>query len=185
MKFNKRKEKKENSFSKTILFICFIVALLFFVIKVISGLLHQDIKYDVDNMEQYILKENSSEINESKLVTNYSKFHTIQDILEQFTNALINGNYEESYKVLDSEMLNKYKDKKEYISKIEEFTSNNFIIKDPDNLYLNKNKLKRVYTLSSNVDYLAEYETIDGSTKKIGVRLYTQEKEYKIFYIEM
>lgn len=179
-----RKEKKQSDVSKLIIVIMFLIALFYFIIKVIMGWLHQDIAYDIDNIDQYIMNENKESIDESKIVLNYGRFHTIQDILEQYINELISKNYAKTYDLLDSEMLNKYKSKKEYIAKIEEFTNKNFVVKSSDYDYVNKNKLKKVYTLSSN-DYLAEYETIDGTLKKIGVRLYTREKKYKIFYIEM
>lgn len=180
----KRKEKKESDISKIVIAIMFLIALFVFVIRVIIGWLHQDIQYDIENIDQYIMTEDNQKIDDKKLVTSYSRFHTIEDILEQYINELVSKNYAKTYDLLDSEMLNKYKSKKEYVAKIEEFTNSNFVIKSANDDYINKNKLKRVYSLSSG-DYLAEYETIDGSIKKIGVRLYTKEKKYKIFYIEM
>lgn len=180
----KRKEKKQSEVSKFLIFIIFLIALFYFIIRVIIGWVHQDIAYDIDNIDQYIMSKDKESVNEAKIVLNYSRFHTIEDILEQYINELISKNYAKTYYLLDSEMLNKYKSKKEYIAKIEEFTNKNFVVKSSDDDYVNKNKLKKVYTLSSN-DYLAEYETIDGTLKKIGVRLYTREKKYKIFYIEM
>lgn len=180
----KIKFKKLKSMYSFVIFILFIIAILFFIIKVIIGLFVPEEKYDISNIEQYIQNEEGSGVDETKLVKSYTNFHLIQEILEQFIDALINNKYEETYKLLDSEMLSKYKNKDEYITKIKEFTSDNFIIKDPDILFLNRNKLKKLYVLS-NIDYLAEYETINGDIKKIGIRLDTKQQKYKIFYIEM
>lgn len=179
----KKKEKKENSLYLLVLFIAFVMAFLFFIIRLITNIFYKSDIYDVNNITQYIQKEDGS-IDDSKLVKNYTRFHTVQEILEQFTYALINNKYDETYKILDHEMLNKYKDKNDYIEKVKQFTYDNFILKDPDTVFINKNKLKRLYALSTT-DYLAEYQTINGDTKKIGVRLDSQRNKYSIFYIEM
>lgn len=178
------KVKNENIVYSTLLFIFLIAAILFFIIKVINAPFNQGEKYDMGNIEQYIQKEDESSIDETKIVKNYAMFNLVQEILQQFTDALINGDYKGTYGVLDSEMINKYKNKNDYINAVKEFTDNNFAIKDPDKLFVNKNKLKRVYMLS-NTDFLAEYQVIDESTKKIGIRLDSKQQKYSIFYIEM
>lgn len=183
MRKREKREKKENSIYLLILFIAFIMAFLFFIIKFITNLFYKSDIYDINSITQYIQKEDGS-IDDSKLVKNYTRFHTIQEILEQFTDALINNKYDETYKILDDEMLEIYKDKNNYIEKIKKFTNDNFILKDPDTVFVNKNKLKRLYVLSTT-DYLAEYQTINGDTKKIGIRLDIQRNKYSVFYIEM
>lgn len=178
-----KKEKKENPIYSLIVFIAFVMAILFFIIKFITNIFYKEDIYDMNNITQYIQKDDGS-VDDSKLVKNYTRFHTIQEILEQFTDALINNKYDETYKILDDEMLKVYKDKNTYIETIKKFTNDNFIIKDPNIIFSNKNKLKRLYSLSTT-DYLAEYQTINGNIKKIGVRLDNQKNKYTIFYIEM
>lgn len=178
----KIKNEKYNNVVNTIIVFLFCFAILFFIIKLITGLFDKKGKYDIQNINQYIYTE-SNDIKENITVSDYSTFYTIQGILEQYVNALMSSKYDSTYDLLDKEMKNIY-DKKSYVSKIKEFAEENFIIQDPDKLYFNKDELRNLFKLS-DTDYIGEYKTINGDVKKIGVRLDQKASEYKIFYIEM
>lgn len=182
---NNNKETKtveKYSITTKILIILFGISIIYFIILSIFQMFSKKDIYDINDIEKYIKKENSEEIDDSKIVKDYTTFYTVQGIIEQFVNELINRKYSKTYSVLGKEMLKKYS-KADYIEKIKEFSDANFIEKDPDYSYSNVNELRRLYLLSDNY-FLAEYEAIDGSTKKIGIRLLNQNK-YEIFYIEM
>ena len=106
-KLFKKKQKNENPIYMLFLFLIFAIAILFFIIKLISGIFQNDSGYDLDNMNQYIEDQDGNVSNE-KIVKDYSKFQTIQSILEQFTDALLNKKFEESYNVLDSDYKKKF-----------------------------------------------------------------------------
>ena len=167
-KFFKKKQKNENSIYMLFLFLIFAIAILFFIIKLISGIFQNDSGYDLDNMNQYIEDQDGNVSNE-KIVKDYSKFQTIQSILEQFTDALLDK---------------KFESKDDYIGKIEKYTLDYLTPRDANTAYVNKNKLKKTYQLSDS-DYLAQYEVSNGEMKSIGIRLDFKNEKYSIFYIEM
>lgn len=176
-------KKGENQFVVISLLFFFFLATLFFIINVITGLFSNETSYDENYIAQYA-EESDNTGTEKKIIKDYSKFYTIQSILEQFTDSLINGEYQKAYTILEPELKKKYKNKNECMDKLKGFTSDNLILKDANNAFVNKNKLKEVYILSGN-DYLAKYITISGNTKIIGVRLDVRKSKYSIFYIEM
>lgn len=181
--FKSKKEKKENKVYLTIIFLLFSISILIFIIKAITNIFTPEEKYDIENVTQYI-QVNDGTIDKTKIVKDYSSFYTVQGILEQFVGYLIAGRYKDTYKVLDSEMKNVYTNEENYVETIAKFTNDNFVVKDPNVEYANKNRLKKLYRISDK-EFLAEYLTVNGNTKKIGVRLYKDEKKYRIFYIEM
>lgn len=125
----------------------------------------------------------TKEIDESKIVKDYSKFYTIQNAIENFVDCLLDGDYTESYSVLSSEMKNKYS-RNEYVEKIESFQKANFPIDDPDTMFINSNKLMNAYQISEGEEYIVEYNNYESKTIKFGIRLNSTKKEYTIFYIE-
>lgn len=182
-KLFKKKQKNENPIYMLFLFLIFAIAILFFIIKLISGIFQNDSGYDLDNMNQYI-EDQDGNVSDEKIVKDYSKFQTIQSILEQFTDALLDKKFEESYNVLDSDYKKKFESKDDYIGKIEKYTSDYLTPRDANTAYVNKNKLKKTYQLSDS-DYLAQYEVSNGEMKSIGIRLDFKNEKYSIFYIEM
>src|SRR5574344_817464 len=170
------------SVRKILIFGIFGLAIIYFIIISIFYNFRKEEGYDIDNIQKYIEEQNTNQIDESKLVKDYTNFYTIQDILEQFTDSVIDRKYSQTYKLLGNEMLKKYS-KEEYIEKIKSFSNENLIEKDPDVSYSNRNELKKLYKISDK-NFLAEYCVSDGTTKRIGVRILEKNK-YEIFYIEM
>lgn len=185
--FSKKGNDKKSIFDvwySRVLLGLFCIALIFIGVKYIISLFNNSKTYDYKNIEQYILKEDTQEIDDTKIVTDYSTFHTIQGVVEQFINALINGEYEKTYDVIDKEYLDSFKTKKEYLNFIEEYSKSNFIIKEKSTDFVNTNRVKKIYKLSLNEDYLVEYKNVDGILIKIGVRLISKERKYKIIYLD-
>lgn len=185
----KKKKKTDSEFSKKIntwqyrvILFLFIIAILFFVILVFTNIFNKKATYE--NIEEYIKKEGTEEIDQSKIVTNYSNFYTVQGIIEQFVNCLISEQYDEAYKVIDGEFLAKFKSKKECIEFIKNYTKNNFIIFETSQDYVNTNKLKKLYNLNTG-DYLAQYINKNGDLIKIGVRIDSNKRTYSIFYLDI
>ena len=174
---------KINFWQTVIIFIIFMIALLFFIIQVIIDLFDKTPTYN-NNIEQYIQKKDTDEIDESKRITNYSNFYTIQGILEQFVNCLVCNQYDDAYKVLDKEFLYNFKNKKECLEYLKNYTKENFVVLEDYQYFVNTNKLKKLYLLNLN-DYLAEYINKNGDLIKIGVRVEPKQRTYSIFFMEI
>ena len=95
-------KKGENQFVIIIVLFLFFLATLFFIINVITGLFSNKTSYDENYIAQYAEESDNTET-EKKIIKDYSKFYTIQSILEQFTDSLINGEYEKAYTILEPE----------------------------------------------------------------------------------
>lgn len=189
MNLFKKLEKENGNISKSksiylfILAIIFIIAFLSFVVLCIDNIFFGSNQYDVNNIEQYIQKDDGS-IDNSKLVKSYSEFHTIQEILQQYIDKLLNSEFDVTYNLLDKEMLEKYGKKSEYVKDIEAFRDNNLVLKNANDYFERDNILKNLYKISPD-EYIAEYKVVNDNVKKIGIRLDSRKKTYKIFYIEM
>ncbi len=140
------------------------------------------------------LFDNSTE--KSTLVTDYTTFFSVQDALQNFIRYIMDEDYENTYKVLNVSLQNKY-DKKSYLEKIKKFTEYNFLNADP-NLPINKdeeidfinyanvNNLLKLYKLNDYDNcYLCDVININKDVIKIGIELNTINKTYNVFYLEL
>lgn len=186
---------------KIVILFFFVMALGYFVFSMIGLAFENDeeikTKVDIDNINQYIEKEtttenpnengstesNNMQIDESKIVKDYSKFYTIQNAMENFVNCLISSDYAESYSVLSDEMKNKYS-KSEYIEKVEKLQKENFPVDDQDHIFINSNRLVNAYQISEGEEYIIEYSNAKSNLVKFGIRLNSTKNQYTIFYIE-
>lgn len=194
------KLKDLNNGLKFVILFFFIIAVGYFIFSVIELAFKGDneiiTNVDIENINQYIEKESENdknkeddsnkenlEIDESKIVKDYSKFYTIQNAMENFVDCLLDGNYAESYSVLSDEMKNKYS-RSEYVEKVEKLQKENFPVDDPDTVFMNSNRLVNAYKISDGEEYVIEYSNYKAKLVKFGIRLNTAKKQYTIFYIE-
>ena len=120
---------------------------------------------------------------QSNLVTNYNTFYTVQSAFNNYIATLIQGKYDESYSLLTQDIRSKY-DKNTYSEKIGQYTQENFMSNDANNVYTNSDNLKYLYLVKENV-YIGEIENVKGDLIKIGVVLDTEDEKYRVFYVEI
>ncbi len=147
---------------------------------------HTNIVEGIENIDDYIIKDDIDTEDgqiQSNLVTNYNTFYTVQSAFNNYIATLIQGKYDESYSLLTQDIRSKY-DKNTYSEKIGQYTQENFMSNDANNVYTNSDNLKYLYLVKENV-YIGEIENVKGDLIKIGVVLDTEDEKYRVFYVEI
>ena len=164
------------------------IAVIYCILSSVFGLFNheeEEDKIDIDNIESYITiySEESGEenIDNGKLVKHHSTYYTVQTAVQNYIQALIDGEYTNTYSILSDEMKEKYS-KKEYEEKIGEFANNNFISSEIS--YDIEYCLQKCY-LIGDFTYLCECNSISGTIIKIGIKLNTSDNTYNVFYVSV
>lgn len=184
--------EERNKLIKFAIVFMFVILLIFLVVTFISNMVkdYKDSKQtaveSIENIDEYIIKENiitETEVKESNLVKDYKTFYTLQNAINNYISALLEGKYDKTYSITTQDIRAKY-DKATYVEKIKAYTQENFVGYDSDDIYDNVDNLKYLYLVSDNV-YIGEIENISGELLKIGIVINSAENTYRVFYVEI
>lgn len=164
------------------------IAVIYCILSSIFGLFKSDKeeeKFDVDNVNKYVSiyseETGESQIDESKLVKDYSTYYTLQTAVQNYIDALIDKDYSKTYSLLTSEMKEKYS-KSEYEENIEKLVTTYFV--SNESTYDTDYCLIRAYTMGDYM-YLCECKTLDNEKSiNIGIKLDAYNYTYTVCYID-
>ena len=150
----------------------------------------QPIVNGIENIDDYIITEDTEvvidgnvELKASNIVTGYQEFYTVQNAIDNYIGALINGKYKETYAITTQD-IRAVADEATYVQRIQEFTQKNFVSSDAMTPYENYNNVRILYKIDTDA-YIGEVVTANNEIVRIGVVLNTENSTYRVFYVEI
>lgn len=168
----------------------FIIAIIYFAISSIFNFFNQKKEesknlVDINNIESNIItqEEAFTEDKDSNIVKDYNIFYALKSCTDNFLQYLVDGKYSETYTVLSNEFKNKYS-KSDYVDKIKTFNEERIMKETEEGKTYFGNSLINAYEISDSI-YICNVKDKNDKIFKIGIKLNTKNKTYKVFYIEL
>lgn len=183
------KKIKEIGIVNLIVILFFIIALIYFIFfsisyyfnKIFGNNTETEIIYDYENEANYSV-ETEDENYKTKLVTSYSNFFNIDDVLKSVFMHMANNQYDEIFSVFSERYKARFSNKEDAIVKMTSFYNNNL---NYETIYNKISNLVEVYNVENSNIYICYFKNKDNELKRIVLNVDFAESIYYIDYIEL